>query len=97
MRISDWSSDVCSSDLVNACDPAFRPMVQAALLTGARYAELAALEVRDYDPTSRTVWLRDTNAGNARVVYLEEEGKIGRASWRERVCQTVRYRWTRCN
>src|SRR3546814_7565222 len=30
--------------LVNACDPAFRPMVQAALLTGARYAELAALE-----------------------------------------------------
>src|SRR3546814_2349660 len=38
--------------LVNACDPAFRPMVQAALLTGARYAELAALEVRDYDPTS---------------------------------------------
>ncbi|HEY9579680.1 MAG TPA: site-specific integrase [Rhizorhapis sp.] len=60
--------------LVNACDPAFRPMVQAALLTGARYAELAALEVRDYDPTSRTVWLRDTKAGNARVVYLEEEG-----------------------
>src|SRR3546814_14145330 len=30
--------------LVNACDPAFRPMVQAALLTGARYAELAALD-----------------------------------------------------
>src|SRR3546814_5840205 len=47
MRISDWSSDVCSSYL---------------------------LEVRDYDPTSRTVWLRDTKAGNARVVYLEEEG-----------------------
>lgn len=60
--------------LVNACDPAFRPMVQAALLTGARYAELAALEVRDYDPTSRTVWLRETKAGVARPVYLEEEG-----------------------
>src|SRR3546814_18657716 len=49
-------------------------MVQAALLTGARYAELAALEVRDYDPTSRTVWLRETKAGVARPVYLEEEG-----------------------
>src|SRR3546814_1857429 len=95
MRISDWSSDVCSSDLtwrrvrpfpkveapklrylqenearrlVNACDQAFRSMVQAALLTGARYAELAALEVRDYDPTSRTVWLRETKAGVARSV-----------------------------
>src|SRR3546814_427403 len=88
--------------LVNACDQAFRSMVQAALLTGARYAELAALEVRDYDPTSRTVWLRETKAGVARPVYLEEEGmrlfeeftigkssKIGRASCRERVCQYV--------
>src|SRR3546814_11495903 len=41
--------------LVNACDPAFRPMVQAALLTGARYAELAALEVRDYRSEERRV------------------------------------------
>src|SRR3546814_12242761 len=48
--------------LVNACDPAFRPMVQAALLTGARYAELAAREGRDSDPTSLTVWQEGARA-----------------------------------
>src|SRR3546814_5015198 len=40
--------------LVNACDQAFRSMVQAALLTGARYADLAALEVRDYRSEEHT-------------------------------------------
>ena len=60
--------------LVNACDPAFRPMVQAALLTGARYSELNALEARDFDHQSQTLWLRETKAGVARAVYLESEG-----------------------
>lgn len=60
--------------LVNACDPAFRPLVQAALLTGARYSELAGLEVRDFDRQSQTIWLRVTKAGIARAVYLEDEG-----------------------
>ena len=32
--------------LVAACSAAFRPMVKAALLTGARYSEIAVLEVR---------------------------------------------------
>jgi len=60
--------------LVNGCDPAFRPLVQAALLTGARYSELAGLEGRDFDRQSQTVWLRETKAGVARAVYLEAEG-----------------------
>ncbi|MCB2013831.1 MAG: site-specific integrase [Sphingobium sp.] len=60
--------------LSNACDPSFRPLVQAALLTGARYSELAALEVRDFDYQAHTLWLRETKAGKARAVYLEEEG-----------------------
>lgn len=60
--------------LVNSCDLAFRPLVQAALLTGARYSELAALEVRDFDHQSQTLWLRETKAGVARAVYLEDEG-----------------------
>jgi integrase len=69
----------CLSDdearrLVNACDLAFRAMVQAALLTGARYGELAALRVRDVDLSSQTIWLRDTKAGKPRIVYLEDEG-----------------------
>ena len=60
--------------LVNGCDVAFRPLVQAALLTGARYSELAGLEARDFDRQSQTVWLRETKAGVARAVYLEGEG-----------------------
>lgn len=60
--------------LVNACDAAFRPMVQASLLTGARYGELAALKVADVDLGARALWLRDTKARKPRVVYLEDEG-----------------------
>ncbi len=63
-----------SRRLVAGCNVNFRPMVKAALLTGARYSELAALEVRDFDRQSRTLWLRDTKAGTPRPVYLEGEG-----------------------
>ncbi len=63
-----------SRRLVNACNANFRPMVMAALLTGARYSELAALEVRDFDRQSQSLWLRDTKSGTPRAVYLEGEG-----------------------
>lgn len=69
-----YLNDDESRRLVNACDAGLRPMVQAALLTGARYSELARLEARDFDPQSQTVWLRETKAGVARAVYLESEG-----------------------
>ena len=63
-----------SRRLVSACNVNFRPMVMAALLTGARYSELAALEVRDFDAQSQSLWLRDTKSGTPRQVYLEGEG-----------------------
>ena len=69
-----YLDDVEVRRLVMACSVAFRPMVKAALLTGARYAEIAALEVRDFDRQSRTLWLRETKAGTPRAVYLEDEG-----------------------
>lgn len=69
-----YLSDEESRRLVNACAPSFRPMVQAALLTGARYAELANLECRDFDGQSQTIWLRETKSGVERAVYLEDEG-----------------------
>lgn len=63
-----------SRRLVSACNANFRPMVMAALLTGARYSELATLEVRDSDRQSQSLWLRDTKSGTPRAVYLEGEG-----------------------
>jgi integrase len=60
--------------LVNACDPVFRPMVQAALLTGCRYGELASIRLPDVDLAAGTVWLTDTKARKARIAYLEAEG-----------------------
>jgi len=49
-------------------------MVMAALLTGARYSELATLEVRDFDRQSQSLWLHDTKSWTPRAVYLENEG-----------------------
>ena len=60
--------------LVNAIDPSMRPMVQAALLSGARYSELCRLTVGDFDPQSRTLTLQETKAGKPRTVYLDDEG-----------------------
>ncbi len=60
--------------LVRACDAAFKPMVQAALLTGARYSELTRLVVRDFDPAGATVRFNLTKAGVPRVSYLDHEG-----------------------
>lgn len=60
--------------LVNAIDPVFRPMAQAAMLTGARYGSLCKAKVRDFDPQSGTLTLPDTKGGRAVIVYLEAEG-----------------------
>jgi integrase len=60
--------------LTNASDPAFRPMVQAALQTGARYGELAALKVEDFNPDAGTVHVRQSKAGKGRHIVLTDEG-----------------------
>src|SRR3546814_6047521 len=75
MRISDWSSDVCSSDLVNPMRPSDRRHEPSAglvadLLAAAK-AGLASLE-------------------GERDSLLECAcNQIGRASCRDRVCQYV--------
>lgn len=61
--------------LVNACEPAFRPMVQAALLTGMRYGELAALRVCDFNPDAGTLQVRASKSGKSRHVHLTDEGR----------------------
>jgi integrase len=60
--------------LVNATEPEFRPMVEAALCTGCRYSELGRLEVADYDPDAGTLAIRQSKSGKPRKVYLTDEG-----------------------
>ncbi len=60
--------------LINASDPNFRRLVQAALQTGARYGELIRLEVADFNRDAGTVAIRQSKSGKPRHVVLTEEG-----------------------
>ncbi len=46
----------------------------AALATGCRFGELAALQVRDFNRDSGTLHVRTSKSGKARHVVLTEEG-----------------------
>src|SRR3546814_4455144 len=75
MRISDWSSDVCSSDLL------------AVTPDGTKYwfdwmAQYGEPKLGEPGPSHSPIWTRKKN-----VLYATKE--IGRASCRERVCQYV--------
>lgn len=60
--------------LINACDPEFRPLVQAALATGCRYGELCRMQVADFDPDTGTVAIHTSKSGKSRHVILTNEG-----------------------
>jgi integrase len=63
--------------LINACDSDFRPLLQAALLTGARYGQLAQLRVSDFNADASTVQLRSRKGDGSEKVYhahLTDEG-----------------------
>jgi integrase len=66
-------ADECSR-LVNACEPDFRNLVRAALLTGCRYGEIIRLECGDYNRDSNSVLVRKSKSGKPRHVYLNQEG-----------------------
>ncbi len=69
--------------LINASQPpAFRALVQAALQTGARFGELAALTVADFNPDAGTVAIQPSKSGKARHVHLTDEG----AAFFEQLC-----------
>src|SRR3546814_1263203 len=87
MRISDWSSDVCSSDLYgfNKSHAAAYSLVayQTAWLKCHYPAEFfSAVLTYEIDKHERMALIKDD---------MEEMGisQIGRASCRERVCQYV--------
>jgi integrase len=63
--------------LTNATGPEFRPIFQAALLTGARYGSLAAVRVRDFNRKAGTVAMISRKGSGAQRVYhvtLNSEG-----------------------
>src|SRR3546814_18388329 len=101
MRISDWSSDVCSSDLlVRQCEPAFYPAERAEIRT-----DMASGRAFDRaDERSRQHGLPGLDASAVSGQAIDEPryrtgriaqhartaaGQIGRATCRERVCQYV--------
>src|SRR3546814_13947417 len=103
MRISDWSSDVCSSDLLDpdnaraytqnarAYGKCLRQMRAAALakLTQAPNAELRVATVHAaYDYLLREFGLEVTAVVEP-AHGIEPSPKIGSASGRERVCLYV--------
>src|SRR3546814_3355642 len=95
MRISDWSSDVCSSDL-HRSDFLGR---QHPVETGALHVQDLALQRQDRLGLAITALLGRAACGIAlhqeefafrRIAFLTiGQLEIGRASGRERVCQYV--------
>lgn len=59
--------------LVNACAEPLRSLVRGALLTGARYSELARLKVVDIDLDARTAAVREAKGGKPRHIVLTDE------------------------
>src|SRR3546814_17721710 len=105
MRISDWSSDVCSSDLLIAADKA-APYLMRRTEDVARetFAFGIASDVRPAPAVGRRISRAATHAEHIGAGSEQEKGghaedrdrpaahlapgQIGRASWRERVCQS---------
>lgn len=59
---------------VNACGPDFRELVTAALLTGARYGEIARFRVSDLDLTAGTITVTRAKGSIPRHIVLTDEG-----------------------
>ena len=66
--------DAEAKRLVNACPAEFRQMVVAALLTGARYGELAVMRAADLDLDAGTLHIPVSKGGTARHIHLTSEG-----------------------
>src|SRR3546814_13953451 len=97
MRISDWSSDVCSSDLAKR-----RALEAAAAAIRARAGEIAGANAKDMaaargkgltdallDRLALTPDRIEVMARGVEEVAALPDPEIGRASCRERVCQYV--------
>src|SRR3546814_10207951 len=94
MRISDWSSDVCSSDLaaVRADDVALQlapRVVLAHRQIGVGRAELEFGDAKVVEPGTHLFGDEGVVRPDRNIALVELNAEIGRASCRERVCQYV--------
>src|SRR3546814_9005247 len=85
MRISDWSSDVCSSDLLSCriAEPHHELRVRAIPDPARSGRE------REYIAARYAAAFRDHQQIGGRRGFSRLDEKIGRASCRDRVCQYV--------
>src|SRR3546814_16104097 len=84
MRISDWSSDVCSSDLCRTCDSNSGKLPpKVSLKAGVAKAHATTSAQPD---NLRLMTASPEDVGSTRPASPHQ---IGRAAWRERVCQRV--------
>ena len=60
--------------LINACPKDLRALVQAALLTGARYGELTAMQIQDVDLRGERIYIHQSKSGRPRHIPLNPEG-----------------------
>src|SRR3546814_19662474 len=99
MRISDWSSDVCSSDLPPKARRSFPDNTGYSMASTARF-DVAAIGNAIVDVIARTddalIEAEGLVKGSMRLIDAPEAtrlyaamGQIGRASCREGVCQYV--------
>jgi integrase len=70
-----YLTDAECKRLVNASTKDLRAMVTAALLTGARYGELAALRAGDFDPDAGTLYVAESKGGKPRHIVITDEGR----------------------
>ena len=69
-----YLTDAEAQRLVNACPADLRALVRAALLTGARRGELAALTARDVNLKTAQIYIAESKSGKPRHVPLNPEG-----------------------
>src|SRR3546814_7651367 len=88
MRISDWSSDVCSSDLFASSTHLLTHEVTNQPGPFAGYnLYLTDNALREAAQRDGGGWIEAPLRALGEAVGTEEE--VGRSSWRERVCQYV--------
>src|SRR3546814_12354751 len=97
MRISDWSSDVCSSDLVQVFGTDYETRDGTCIRDYVHVCDLADAHLRALEYSRQQPGFHKFNLGNgAGYTVLEVLGaaesvvgreQIGRASCRESVCQ----------